>query len=205
MFAMQALKFPSVDYEQGSFFMHIDNEACVRVSIDTRMGQIVAELYPGRAPLTVGNFLRYVDEGRYDGAMFYRATRPDNCATKNPIRVIQGGLGPQYEDAPLLPPVAHEPTNLTGLSHLDGTLSAARWEPGTAASEFFIVLGDTPILDYGGVLTPDLQGFAAFGRVIDGMQTVERINLSRTGTAHAISYMRNQSIVPPIVIQVRRL
>ena len=90
------------------------------------------------------------------------------------IEVIQGGL---YEDDEIVkhPPIRHETTKETGLKHLDGTLSMARMEPGTASTEFFICIGDQPELDFGGRRNPDGQGFAAFGKVVEGMDVVRKI------------------------------
>jgi peptidyl-prolyl cis-trans isomerase A (cyclophilin A) len=148
----------------------------VRVRIETEAGSIVVALRPDRAPITVANFLRYVDAHRYDGALFYRAVTTANQpldARASRVEVIQGGLAD--DAAKRLPPIAHEPTRRTGLRHVDGTISMARLAPGTASSEFFIVINDQPALDFAGGRNPDGQGFAAFGRVVDGMDVVRRI------------------------------
>ena len=174
------------------------------VSLDTCHGRVVAAIFTQRAPLTAGNFLRYVDQGLYEAASFYRAARPANDVRSYGIQVIQGGLGPESELAPPLPPIAHESTRSTGLSHLDGALSATRWAPGTAGSEFFIVIGDTPALDFGSSLNPDLQGYAVFGRVIDGMEAVRRINMSPTGTLSSVAYLENQALMPPVAVRASR-
>ncbi|MEO1137173.1 MAG: peptidylprolyl isomerase [Pseudomonadota bacterium] len=149
-----------------------------RIVIETSAGAITLELYSDKAPATAENFLRYVDAGAFDGAFFYRVTRPDNDPS---ITVIQGGLWAPWTDgmdedfeAPF-PPVIHETTELSGLTHEDGFISMARVAPGTASSEFFINVGDNPSLDYGGARNPDGQGFAAFGRVVDGMDVVRAI------------------------------
>ena len=143
-----------------------------RVRITTELGAFTVEVYPGRAPLTASNFLLYVDRGYLNGSSVYRIVsmqnQPDTVPAK--IEVIQFGL----KDA-LLPPVPHEPTTQTGLHHKDGTLSLARLAPGTGSSAFFICIGDQPELDFGGKRNPDGQGFAAFGQVVDGMDTVRRI------------------------------
>ena len=146
-----------------------------RVMIKTELGDMIIELYPEKAPVTVENFLRYVDEGRYEGATFYRVVRDDNQPGDSiRISVIQGGLFD--DDAEVLPPIGHETTLQTGILHLDGVISMARWRPGTATDDFFICVGDQPELDYGGARNPDNQGFAAFGKVIDGMETVLKIH-----------------------------
>jgi peptidyl-prolyl cis-trans isomerase A (cyclophilin A) len=147
----------------------------IRLGIATEYGNIVLELYPVQAPLTVANFLRYVKENRFNGATFYRVVHTNNQPNSEfKIEVIQGGL---KDDAHLqaLPPIPHETTSQTGILHLDGTISMARNEPGTASSDFFICIGDQPELDFAGRRNPDGQGFAAFGRVIEGMGIVRKI------------------------------
>ena len=151
-----------------------------RVRIDTEGGSLVLELYADKAPGTVANFLRYVDGKRYDGATFYRVVRLDNQATSPvKIEVIQGGLG--IDSTRMFPPIAQETTQKTGLKHLDGTLSMARGLPNSGASEFFICINAQPELDFGGKRNPDGQGFAAFGRVVEGMDIVRRIQVGETG------------------------
>jgi len=149
-----------------------------RVLIQTDLGNIVVELYPQQAPITVNNFLRYVAEGRFAEAVFYRVVRADN-QPNNPVKiaVIQGGLKVDHHPQSL-PPISHETTQQIGLRHEDGTLSMARNEPGTASSEFFICVGEQPELDFGGKRNPDGAGFAAFGKVIDGMDVVHKIHQS---------------------------
>jgi peptidyl-prolyl cis-trans isomerase A (cyclophilin A) len=146
------------------------------VLMRTKFGDIKAELFVDKAPVTANNFLRYVKEGRYKDAVFYRVVREDNQPNdKVKIAVLQGGL---YEDKhPMkLPPIRHETTKETGVLHLDGTLSMARWEPGTADSDFSICVGDQPELNFGGKRNPDGQGFAAFGQVIEGMDVVRKMH-----------------------------
>jgi len=146
-----------------------------KVMIRTDLGDITLELYVDKAPITAGNFLKYVRENRLQGAAFYRVVREDNQPNdKVKISVIQGGL---MDDIPgeSLPAIVHETTAQTGILHKDGVISMARLEPGTATSEFFICVGDQPELDFGGKRNPDGQGFAAFGQVINGMEVVRRI------------------------------
>ena len=159
------------------------------VAIETNAGTIRVELDPLHAPATVANFLRYVTEHFFDGTAFYRAVTLDNQPA-NPIKieVIQGGAN---DSKPTYPPIPLERTSVTGLKHLNGTISMARNGPDTATSEFFICLGDQPALDEGGFRNPDRQGFAAFGHVIDGMDVVRRIQ-------HAP--VSGQLITPPVVI-----
>jgi peptidyl-prolyl cis-trans isomerase A (cyclophilin A) len=146
------------------------------VLMRTAFGDIKAELYTDKAPVTAGNFLRYVKEGRFKDAVFYRVVRMDNQPNdKIKIQVLQGGL---YDDnhPAKLPMIQHETTKETGVRHKNGMLSMARWGPGTADSEFSICVGDQPELDFGGKRNSDGQGFAAFGRVIDGMDVVRKIH-----------------------------
>ena len=150
----------------------------VRVKLETALGLIEVAADCARAPLSAGDFLKYVDHGLYSGGAFYRTVRPDNDPNPIKIDVIQGGL---VDDSKYLSPVAHEPTNRTGLRHLDGTISLTRDTPGTGtAGAFFICIGDQPELDFGGRRNPDGQGFAAFGRVVQGMDVVRAIWRSRT-------------------------
>lgn len=145
------------------------------VVVRTELGEIYVQLNLRKAPVTCANFLRYVDEGLFDSTCFYRVVRDDNQPA-NPVKieVIQGG---RYEDEDHgFPPISHETTRTTGLNHRNGTISMARAEPGTATSEFFICIGDQPELDFGGKRNPDGQGFAAFGKVIKGMDAVMKIH-----------------------------
>ena len=147
----------------------------VHYRMQTGAGDIHFKVFSRKAPVTAANFIRYVEEDRFEGAHFYRVVRPDNQpgnAVK--IEVIQGGLeGAARERG--LPPIPHETTARTGIRHQDGTLSMARLEPGSAGSEFFICINAQPALDFGGNRNPDGQGFAAFGRVTRGMAVVRTI------------------------------
>ncbi|MCX6233890.1 MAG: peptidylprolyl isomerase [Bacteroidetes bacterium] len=145
-----------------------------RVIIGTETGNIKVELYKDAAPVTVINFLKYVDDGLYKDITFYRVVRPDNTTNPVSIDVIQGGLDEKM-NVDSLPPILHESTNVTGILHKDGVISMARYGPGTATSEFFICVGDQPALDFGGKRNPDGFGFAAFGKVIEGMDVVRKI------------------------------
>jgi peptidyl-prolyl cis-trans isomerase A (cyclophilin A) len=149
-----------------------------RVLILTEIGTIELELYADKAPVTANNFIQYVKQGRFKGATFYRTvTLRNQPGSAVKIQVVQGGL---YEDdhPSMLPPIAHENTDQTGILHKNGVVSMARYGPGTATSEFFICVGDQPELDYGGSRNPDGQGFAAFGKVVSGMDVVEAIQRS---------------------------
>jgi peptidyl-prolyl cis-trans isomerase A (cyclophilin A) len=168
--------------------------ARTRVRLQTDKGVIVAELADDRAPITVANFLRYVDSGRMDGAVFYRASRAPGAPT---VGLIEAGV---KDPAKLYPPVAHESTLATGLRHLDGTLSMARFAPGTATSDFSICCGDAPYLDAHPDLPGDNLGYAAFGQVTEGMDVARAIlALPTTGPA-ANPAMQGEIIDPPVTI-----
>ena len=163
----------------------------INVLIETSAGRIEAELDSAHAPLSVANFLRYVDAHRYDGGRFHRTVTLENQPTNNvKIEVIQGGVNAGLERSGW-PPVPLERTNLTGLKHLDGTLSMARAGPETATSDFFICIGPQPELDFAGKRNADGQGFAAFGRVTKGMEIVRLIQRSAA---------EGQALNPPVTI-----
>lgn len=163
----------------------------VRVLIHTELGDIEVELDVSHAPITTANFLRYVNAHMYDGGAFHRTVTLDNQPNNEvKIQVIQGGI-PASREKDSFPPIPLERTSKTGLGHKDGTISMARDEPDTATSDFFICIGDQPELDFGGKRNPDGQGFAAFGRVINGMDVVRKIQASRAD---------GQKLTPPIKI-----
>ncbi|MGB5245452.1 MAG: peptidylprolyl isomerase [Woeseia sp.] len=176
-------------------------EETLRVQMDTSAGPLLIELYPEKAPVTVANFLRYVDGGYYNGASFYRTVTFANDNGKPWIEVIQGGLN----DAPApFAPIAHESTAMTGLRHENGTISMGRDGVGTASSEFFICIGAQPALDHGAMRNKDGQGFAAFGKVISGMDTVRRINKSDAAGAADSAYVAGQILSEPVRISSAR-
>ena len=148
------------------------------VKIETNYGDIIVELYPEKAPKTVAAFLLYVDSGYYKNGSFYRVLKAEDQpsgAFKSDL--IQGGIWQTKNKMQIkLPGISHETTKQTGILHKDGTISMARLEPGTGSSEFFIVIGDQSAYDYGGDANADGQGFAAFGRVIEGMDVVKDIH-----------------------------
>ncbi len=173
--------------------------APVRVGVETALGRFVIEVDPAVAPVTVANFLAYVDGGHLDGSWVYRLVNLANQPpeTKHKIEVVQWGMKLDEGRKPPFPPIAHETTQASGLKHRDGTVSMARLQPGTAGSEFFICIGDQPSLDFGGGRNPDGQGFAAFGRVVEGMDVVRAL--------HAKAQAQ-QFLPAPIPVQrVRRL
>jgi len=149
----------------------------VHVLFHTEIGDIEVEVDTTHAPVTASNFLRYVDKGFYDGGAFYRTvTMQNQPQNKVKIEVIQGGNQPRETED--LPPISLERTNKTGLKHVDGAISMARGAPDSATSEFFICVGEQPELDFGGQRNPDGQGFAAFGKVVNGMDVVKKIQQS---------------------------
>jgi peptidyl-prolyl cis-trans isomerase A (cyclophilin A) len=162
-----------------------------RVLIQTELGDIEVEIDSVRAPITAANFLRYVDLDFYRVGRFHRTVRADNQAG-NPVKiaVVQAGLDSlRVRD---FPPIPLERTSVTKLKHTDGAISMARDGPNTATSDFFICIGDQPSLNYGGKRNPDGQGFAAFGRVVLGMDVVRKIH-----QAPAVG----QKLEPPIRIE----
>lgn len=164
------------------------------IVIDTALGAIDVELDSAHAPVTTANFLRYVDAGAYRGGVFHRtvtSTNQPNSPVK--IEVVQAGPAP---GAAALPPIVLERTSKTGLRHVNGTISMARDGPDTATSDFFLCIGDQPSLDFGGKRNPDGQGFAAFGRVVHGMDVVRRIQAAKAS---------GQTLTPPVQIRsIRR-
>jgi len=165
----------------------------VVVILETEKGVIEIAVDVAKAPVTAANFLRYVDEGLYDGERFHRSVRPDTeTRTDHPIQVIQASRARGRRGHP---PIPLERTRDTGLRHVDGAVSMARvaGRPDSAASDFFICIGDQPSLDFGGERNADGQGFAVFGRVVRGMDVVRAIQRApvRPGS---------QTLMPPIGI-----
>lgn len=152
--------------------------------IKTSMGDIAIELYPAKAPVTVANFMKYVDKKAYNGSSFFRVCTPANeAARKVQIQVIQGGNVP---DRLILDSIKIETTKSTGLLHQNGTLSMARSGPNSATSQFFICINAQPALDYGGARNPDGQGFAAFGKVTAGMDVVKKIQAQKDNAQYLV-------------------
>ncbi len=170
-----------------------------KVAITTDHGVITAEIFQDKAPITAGNFLRYVDTKRYDDSQFYRAVRVPNAPD---LGLIEGGV-PNHPEH-LLPPVKHEPTTQTGLSNTDGTLSLARFAPGTGQADFSIVVGDGTYLDANPSQPGDNLGFAAFGRVTEGMDVVKAILGLPTNGAAKNPVMQGQILSPPVKILTMR-
>ena len=181
-----------------------DFEGTVAITLRTAMGDIDLELYAERAPVTVANFLAYLDAGHYNGGSFYRVVRYDNDNGNPKIEVIQGGVNDQGRGA--FSPIAHESTEDTGLLHVDGAISMGRGGVGTATSEFFICVGDQPGLDHGESRNADMQGFAVFGQVVGGMDVVRAIDRIEATAPSDSEYTRGQILEEPvrIVEAVRR-
>jgi peptidyl-prolyl cis-trans isomerase A (cyclophilin A) len=168
-----------------------------RVVFVTEKGEIEIEVDSMRAPISAANFLKYVDGGFYDGGVAIRSVRPDNTVRRDvPIQVIQFLMNASRE-ADDFPPIPLERTNVTGLTHRDGTVSMARSGPDTATASFSIVIGDQPEMDFGGKRNPDGQGFAVFGRVARGMDVVRAIHASPTGRNGPY---KTETLDPPIKV-----
>jgi peptidyl-prolyl cis-trans isomerase A (cyclophilin A) len=177
-------------------------EDLVPVAIDTSLGRIVIALDRGRAPVTTANFLRYVDGRRLDGQNFYRAMHvPDGKGGDGGL--IQGGV--TTDARKLFPPIAHESTTQTGLKNVAGAISMANAGPGTARGDFFILLSDMPGLDANGP-GGDANGFAAFGRVVEGMDVVKKIWESPVSATKGEGVMNGQLLEPKIkIVKATRL
>ncbi len=172
-------------------------EALPRVRLETSAGPIVIELETKKAPITASNFLAYVDGKKFDGTTFYRAARNKRAPEYG---LVQGGINHRVVGALL--PIEHEPTSKTGLRHVDGTVSMARNAPGTAMGDFFITLGKATYLD----ARDGYPGYAAFGRVVEGMDVVRKILAAPTYPGGRSQNTIGQSIVDPIrIIRARRV
>ncbi len=164
----------------------------VQVRIQTDIGNIDVELYPSKAPVTVENFLKYVAGGFYTDGRFHRTVTKENQPNNDVlIEVIQAGINPERREEGF-PSIPLERTNKTGLLHVDGAISMARGGPDTARSDFFICINYQPSLDFGGDRNPDGQGFAAFGKVVRGMDIVRKIQ---------VAPYEEQRLTPPVRIQ----
>ena len=171
----------------------------VRVRVQTTLGDIVLELDAAKAPTTTANFLRYVAAGHYDGGTFHRTVKRDNQPESTiKIEVIQAGVHADKAKAGF-EPITLERTNATGLLHKDGVVSMARGAADSATSGWFICINDQPSLDFGGMRNPDGQGFAAFGRVVSGMDVVRKIQQAPS-SADRTTNPEAQKLTPPIAV-----
>jgi peptidyl-prolyl cis-trans isomerase A (cyclophilin A) len=178
-------------------------QATTDIVLTTEMGEIVVALEIERAPLTAANFLRYVDEKRLDGTVFYRAMRLD--WGEQPNGLIQGGT--QFDPDRILPPIAHESTMQTGVSHTVGAISMARNEPGTATGDFSIMVSDQTGLDADPNSDDETfrDGYAAFGHVTRGMEVVRAIFEAPVDPDKGEGWMKGQMLAQPVkIISARR-
>lgn len=174
--------------------------AIVMVVMQTSLGSILLSIEKDRAPITAANFLRYVDQKRLDGIGFYRAMKIGDTGEYG---LAQAGV--RGDPKRVLKPIAHEPTTLTGLSHVSGAISMARNAPGTATMEFFIVLGDLLSLDARPDAQGDNQGYAVFGHVIDGMEVIRAILEQPRSATAGEGVMKGQMLETPVkILTVRR-
>lgn len=171
----------------------------VRVALDTSAGQIIVAVHADKASVTAANFLKYVDQKRFDGTAFYRGVGAADYG------FVQGGA--QNDPKRILPPIRHEPTTLTGLTHDDGALSMARYAPGSATGDFFIVLGKMPGMDaQPQQATGDNQGFAVFAHVVEGMDVVKAILAAPKSPTAGEGVMKGQMLEAPIrIVTARRI
>jgi peptidyl-prolyl cis-trans isomerase A (cyclophilin A) len=179
-------------------------QTTARVLVQTELGEIVLELDVKRAPMTTANFLRYVDAGHYDGGTFHRTVKMDN-QPESPVKieVIQAGVAADKAKEGF-PPIPLERTSVTGIRHTDGVVSMARGTPDSATSGWFITINDQPSLDFGGARNPDGQGFAAFGRVVSGMDVARKIQAAPSST-NTSTNVDAQRLTPPIkIVKVSR-
>jgi peptidyl-prolyl cis-trans isomerase A (cyclophilin A) len=171
--------------------------AVVRVLLTTPEGEIELALEKDRAPVTTANFLRYVDQKRYDGATFYRGVLLDEAGK---YALLQGGL--RGDPKKVLKPIAHEAPATTGLSHVDGAVSMAHSAPGTATADWFIVVGDLVSMDGKG--TAEDPGYAVFGHVTRGMDVVRRILQQPRDPEAGQGVMKGQIFASPVKILTAR-
>jgi peptidyl-prolyl cis-trans isomerase A (cyclophilin A) len=172
----------------------------VYVELMTQAGRMVVGLETERAPITSGNFLRYVDSKRMNGFEFYRVTR--NWGPLN--QIIQAG---NRGDARLnYPPIAHESTSVTGLTHCKGTLSMARLNPGDATTDFFLLLSDIPGFDADPARDGDKAGFAAFGQLVEGEDVARAIFEAPVSETAGDGVMKGQMLEKKVkIITAKRI
>jgi peptidyl-prolyl cis-trans isomerase A (cyclophilin A) len=172
--------------------------ASAKVVLKTSLGDIVIAVETQRAPITAANFLRYVDQKRLDGSEFYRSMA---VGEGGEFGLVQGGL--RGNPKRVFKPIAHESTAVTGLSHVNGAISMARADPGTATADFFIVIGDLVSLDAqpnGGD-----PGYAVFGHVVDGMDVVHLIFGQPRSPTAGKGVMQGQMLATPVkILSARR-
>jgi len=175
---------------------HAAPAQAVRTRVETELGSFVVEVDPEVAPVTVAHYLAHVDRKLLDGGAVYRVVTLANQApeTRHKIEVVQWGMNRPDVKPPPLPPIVHETTRQSGLRHLDGTVSMARAQPGSATAEYFVCVGDQPELDFGGGRNPDGLGFAAFGRVVEGMDVVRALHARGEADQYLAQPIRVRSV-----------
>ena len=174
------------------------------MAIVTELGTMTLDLDGKHAPISTANFLRYVDGKRFDGVSFYRAMHLKWGGQPNGL--IQAGV--RSDPKRVLPAIAHEPTNVTGVLHKAGAISLARLAPGTATGDFSILLSDIEGLDADPKATdPEAQaGYAAFGHIVEGMEVVRRIWDQPIDDAAGEGVMKGQMLAKPVkILAVRRV
>lgn len=182
-----------------------DTAPRVRVILTTAAGPIIVEVDREHAPITAGNFLRYVDQKRFDGTVFYRSMKLWADENGQVQGLIQGGT--QNDPKRILKPIAHEPTNITGLRHTTGALSMARWAPGTATGDFSILVGPLSGLDAdpNRPKAEEPEGYAVFGYVVEGMDVVRKIHEGPVSTTKGEGALKGQMLEPVVrIITARR-
>lgn len=168
------------------------------IILDTTVGEIEITVYSDAAPISSRDFLRYVDDGLYDGQGFYRVVRADNDPRGMGMSLIQGG---RLDSEIIGDPIAHELTTETGISNADGAVAIARLEPGTgSAAYFFINVGNNDFLDTGGSRNEDRQGYATFARVTDGMEVVTEIQAMEANGTGDNAVTNGQILTEPVII-----
>lgn len=166
--------------------------------LETELGIIEIEVYPEKAPISSADFLHYVDEGYYDGQGFYRTVREDNDPREWGMSLIQGG---RLDSEIVTGPIAHETTQVSGLTNGPGSVSIARDEPGTGSATFFFInVGNNDFLDFGGARNPDGQGYAVFGQVVSGMDVVKAIQAGHVKEESDHEATKGQYLVDPVII-----
>ena len=189
------MKFKILLFSLAFWALGCQAQKTVNCLIKTELGDIKVELYAEKAPVTVANFLRYVDNKLYDGSSFFRVCTPENEKNRKvKIQVVQGGDVPEGKE---FAPIPMETTQQTGIHHLNGTLSMARDTPNSATSSFSICVNDQPELDFAGKRNHDGQGFAAFGRLTSGMDVVHKIHAQKD---------KDQYLIKPVkILSIRRI
>lgn len=168
------------------------------VVFETTSGSMEITVYPDKAPISAGDFLRHVDGGYYNGEGFYRVVRADNDPRQMGMSLIQGG---RLDQEMVFDPITHELTTETGISNRDGAVAIARLQPGTgSAAYFFINIGNNDFLDTGGSRNPDGQGYATFGRVTKGLDVAKDIQSMATSAVSDEAVTQGQILAEPVII-----